>query len=205
MNRMLAAAAALGVAVGLSTAARADVVYSINQTSSTPETAGEFAVLSDTVVGTITTDGKIGALETADILGWNLELKDNIRPSLDFTLTPANSGIWFDTGDGLSATATALSFDFSKAGAVFIIQGTSPHGFSSGFNYFCFQATTGPCLQGETIVPDYYATDGVLATGLTGTVPLKGAVPEPGAWALMLTGFGGLGAVARARRRAAVA
>ena len=109
-------------------------------------------MLSDTVVGTITTDGTIGALETANIVGWALELKADGRPDLDFTLTPGNSGIYADSGDGLSATATSLSFDFSKDGAIFLIQGTNPHSFLSGFNYFCFQATSGVCLQGETIV-----------------------------------------------------
>ena len=107
MHKILAATAALGAALAMSTAVRADIVYTINQSSTTPETVGEDTPLSDTVVGTITTDGTLGALETANILSWNLQLKDNIRPDLDFTLTPDDSGIWQDSGDGLTATATA--------------------------------------------------------------------------------------------------
>jgi hypothetical protein len=202
MQKCLTAIAALGVAVGMSTVARSDIVYTVNQSSTTPEVSGELSPLSDTVSGTITTDGTIGAIQSSNIVSYNLELTDNLRPAFDFDLTPADSGIWFDTGNGLSASATALSFNFSDADAVFIIQGIPPigHGFSSGFNYFCFQATSGPCIQGETIVPDYFAQDGVSATGLVGTVPLSG-VPEPATWAMMLLGFGSLGAVMRSRRR----
>lgn len=202
MQRFWATITACGAAMAMSTGARANIVYAINQTSTTPEVSGELSPLSDTIFGTITTDGTIGVLQTANILDWNLQLKDNIRPAFDVTLTPVNSGIWFDIGDGLSATATGLSFDFSDAGAVFIIQENVVHGFSSGFQYFCLQATTGPCIAGETIVPNYYAVDGVSATGLSGAVPLKG-VPEPATWTTMLLGFGGLGAVLRSRRRTA--
>ncbi len=203
MRRSSAGLVALAVALLAGSAAQANIVYLLNQTSTTAEVGGELSPLSDTVSGTITTDGTIGAVQSADILDYDLHLRDNIRPGLSSELTPANSGIWFDTGNSLIATATGLSFDFSHPGAVFIIQGLT-HGFSSGFEYFCFQATTGPCLQGETIVPNYYAVDGVLATGLEGVVPLNG-VPEPAAWALMLVGFAALGTVKRRYRSTTVA
>ena len=201
MQKFLAAIAALGVAVGMSTVARADIVYTINQSSTTPEVPGELSPLSDTIIGTITTDGTIGVLQSNNILSYNLQLNDNLRPDFDVDLTPANSGIVEDVGNGLTASATALAFNFSDDGAVFAIQGTTD-GFFSGFQYLCFQATFGPCAAGETIVPDYYAVDGVLATGLSGTLPLNG-VPEPTTWAMLLLGFGGLGAVMRSRRRLA--
>jgi hypothetical protein len=199
MQKVLPAIAALGVAVAMSSLARANIVYTIDQTSTTPEVSGELSPLSDTIIGTITTDGTIGALQSSDIVSYNLQINDNIRPSYDVDLTPANSGIVEDVGDGLTASATTLSFDFSDAGAVFAIQGTT-HGFFSGYQYFCLQATSGPCVAGETIVPDYFAVDGVSATGLSGSVPLTG-VPEPATWAMMLLGLAGLGAVMRSRRR----
>jgi len=181
--------------------AHAGTLYSLDQTSTAPEVAGELSPLSDTLVGTITTDGTIGVLQSNNILGWSLQLNDNLRPADDVTLTPANSGIWFDTGNGLIASSTGLSFDFSLAGAVFIIQGTT-HGFSSGYQYLCFQATSGPCVAGETIVPDYYSVDGVSATGLSGTLPLNPppAVPESSNFALLSIGFAALGGLARLRQ-----
>jgi hypothetical protein len=198
MQKFLAAIAGLGVAVGMSTVVRADIVYTINQTSTIPEVAGELSPLSDTIIGTITTDGTLGVLQSSNILNYNLQLNDNLRPAFDVDLTPANSGIVEDIGNGLSASATGLSFDFSDADAVFAIQGTT-FGFFSGHQYFCLQATDGPCVAGETIVPDYFAVDGVSATGLSGALPLS--VPEPAAWTMMLLGFGGLGALMRSRRR----
>ena len=48
--------------------------------------------------------------------------------------------------------------------------------------------------------------DGTLMSydGVISFSPLA-AVPEPAAWALMIMGFGGVGAMVRARRRLAVA
>ena len=84
------------------------------------------------------------ALQSSDILSYDLQLtNDNIRPAFDVDLTPANSGIYMDIGNGLIASSTGLSFDFSDAGAVFVIQGTT-HGFSSGFQYFCLPSDVRP-------------------------------------------------------------
>jgi hypothetical protein len=203
LRTMVTSLGALGLVAGLlaSGPAQAGTVYSINQTSTTPEVSGELFPLSDTVSGTVTTDGTIGVLQSSNILSWDLLLTDNLRPAYDVDLTPANSGIWFDVGNGLSASPTGLSFNFSLPQAVFIIQGTT-HGFSSGYQYFCFQATTGPCLTGETIVPDYYAVDGVLATGLVGTTPLAPTppIPEPSILAMESIGFAGLAFLALRRK-----
>jgi hypothetical protein len=177
-------------------------VYQINQSGTTPEVGGENSPLSDTVSGSITTDGTIGTLQSTNILSWNLDLTDNLHAAYDVVLTPANSGIDEDVGNGLTASATGLSFNFSDSGAVFAIQGTT-HGFFSGYQYFCFQATSGPCAAGETIVPDYYAVDGVEVTGLSGTLPLNppsgGQVPEPATLSLFGVGLAALGIIRRKR------
>ena len=191
-------------AIAPQAAQAASIVYAINPSSTTPEVSGELTPLSDTVLGTITTNGTLGLLHTADIIDWNIQLIDNVRPASNFVLTPANSAIWYFTDLGLTATPTGLSFNFSDAGAGFLIQGDVTHGLSSGYNYFCYQATSGACLQGETIVPDYYGTDGTLVGGLSGTLPLNGAVPEPATWTMMLAGFAVVGYAMRRKPLQAV-
>ena len=96
-------------------------VYTINQSSTTPEVAGEDSPLSDTVSGSITTDGTLGILQSNNITSWNLNITDNLRPAFDVVLTPMNSGIVEDAGNGLTTSATGLSFNFSDSGAVFAI------------------------------------------------------------------------------------
>jgi len=162
---------ALIALLGASVSARAqDIVYSVYQTSTTPiVSSGEVSPLTVTESGTITTDGTIGVLQTGNIVSWNLSLTDQYNPSYDVTLTPANSGIPGGiVGNALTASSTALSFNYGDAGAGFAIQAFSP-GFYSGFSYVCYQATVGGCAQGDTIVPNYYAVDGV-------QVPLSGSV-----------------------------
>jgi hypothetical protein len=166
-------------------AARASIVYTIDQTGTTPIVSSEPSPLSDTVSGSITTDGTIGILHPSNILSWDLGITDNFNASYDVVLTPSNSTLVEDLGSGLTASATALSFNFSDVGAEFLIQGTT-HGAFSGYQYFCFSATGGACAAGETIVPDYYAVDGVEVTGLSGSLPLNPpppptGVPEPAA------------------------
>jgi hypothetical protein len=75
-----------------------DIDYTVNQT-----------VGIGSMTGTITTDGTIGTLTTADTIGWNLTITDGTTTLL---LTPSDSFV-FDSGSALSATATALIWNYS--------------------------------------------------------------------------------------------
>ena len=69
--------------------------------------------------------------------------------------------------------------------------------FSSGAGNFVVGLNTLSLVVTDTGPPS-----AGLITGLHGTANLTSVVPEPAAWALMLVGFGGLGAALRARRQA---
>lgn len=78
---------------------------------------------------------------------------------------------------------------------------------ASGYSAFTpFAVNSG--FKSGTNTLDFLFTNGGGPTGLrvemTGTAAALDAVPEPGSWALMLVGFGSMGAVARLRRRSAL-
>jgi hypothetical protein len=188
-----------------SSIARADITYNIDVTITSADPTGN-PLQSDTVDGSITTDGTIGVIQTSDILSFNLNLIDNLNSANDYDLTPADSAVYEDIGDDLTASATSLFFNFGGAGGEFLIQ----HVYSSGYNYFCLSATGGACLAGETIAPNDVFTDGVVATGSAapvGTQPLgppTSAVPEPSSVISFATMLAGVAFWARKRTGRAV-
>ena len=189
--------------------ARANIIYAIDTTITSSDPTGN-PLQTDTVEGSITTDGTIGVLGSSDILSWNLDLIDGLNPSNDVDLyyvssSDFNSGIGAFNGNDLTATATSLYYNFSGADSgIFLLQGTT-HGFGSGWQYFCFATYTGECYAGETISPEYYLEDGVVATGAAapvGTQPLgppPSTVPEPTSVFLLSSLLLAVAAVARKR------
>jgi hypothetical protein len=182
--------------------AQATTTFDVDVSATTGYPTGNPAQ-SDSVVGSVTTDGTIGVLGPSDIVSWDLNLVDGLDASSDCELTPGDSSLVEDTGSALSATSSGLSFDYSGAGE-FLIQADSP-GAYTGWHYFCF-STGGACLAGETISPGFIYTDGVTLTGDSapvGNQPIGSTpgVPETPTWAMMIIGLIGLGAGLRLRRK----
>ena len=98
---------ALVLVTGISTTSVATVVYNVNR-----------AVAPGTITGTIVTNGATGVLTSADIIDWNLTVDADGDPTtfgqLLGPLSGNNSSITFLIGSALTATPTALFFDFSS-------------------------------------------------------------------------------------------
>lgn len=105
-----------------------------------------------TVTGWIETDGTTGVLSAGNITDYELTVSaPNLRAGPTVVLTPANQGQLLIFGDAVTASASALSYDFGDAnGDLFLIQGNA--GVSS--NFWCLESLLGGCTtagQGENI------------------------------------------------------
>ncbi len=188
IKRCALAALLLGALAG--TAAEASIVYVVNETITGPlnGVAGNPSQ-TDSVIGSITTDGTIGILHASNISAWSLDLIDVNNPSNSILLTKTNSSITIDFGSVLLASATDLFFDFTNTGAIGF-QANNP-GAASGYHYWCLSENYFGCLNGNSIAPNnvYSGRAGddlvVAATGTQGQVghsPLNQPgtpVPEP--------------------------
>jgi hypothetical protein len=165
----------LFAALLIPTVVKADgIQYTVNQTE------GAF-----TVTGTITTDGAIGTLTSADIVAWNLTL-DSI------SLNTGNSTMLL-VGDALTASASQLTFDFTAGG--------------SSNSYLNFHDPSYVSWWDTVSQPPYLGYQGIAElTGLGGEnysyisgsqviadsgTPVN--TPEPGTSSLILVGAGLLG------------
>ena len=150
----------------------------------------------------ITTDNTLGVLSTANIVDWSVQA--TFIGGFNLLLEGpggANNSSWYVQGTHLTATTTDLYFDFSipRAGpsSAFVV-GPNSSNYCLQATQAC-QSTSGP---GEifTFGPGSYVFQPVSGNQIIASA-VGGAVPEPGAWALMLAGFGLAGSALRARRR----
>jgi hypothetical protein len=181
----------------------AAVLVLIGAMVGSPATATTYAVNDsagfETVVGTITTNGKLGVLTVSDIVDWNLTLPSPL------TLTPANSAVEL-SGDHLTATPTALLFDYTDAfPADYKLYFYSTGGVLQGWVTYAtygFNFQIGACDVGSICfggAKEFRSGVGVIAGTADGTTPLPAALP------LFATGLGALGLLGWRRKRKAQA
>ena len=185
-------AAAVTVLLGAAVCGAADITYTVNDT-----------IGAGSVTGTIETNGTTGVLTAADFLAFNLTL-NGVGASANIT-TPAE-GVTL-IGSNVTATASDIFFNFSGTPGSLLL-----FGGGVGFTYFCSAVSFGSCLQGESVVPQFFTDPSVqditptgnqIIAAVSGSTTGPGgstAVPEPTMLSLLALGFAGVGF---ARRRKA--
>ena len=151
------------------------------------------------VTGSISTDGTLGILATGNITDWSLLLDDGTST---FLLDGAANSQVVVFGDAFTATATGIYFDFSSTSPFAAVDFQNPT-IGSSVNYFCLNDAGGGCSGNPSAIGLRLsgAALGELQSGVTliGTA----GVPEPASWAMLIAGFGLVGAAAR--RKSALA
>jgi hypothetical protein len=189
MDKLIVAVAALGL-LSFAGAAAADTTYVASR-----------AVNVGHVDLSITTDGDVGILTTADIVDWTVVVSDGAD---SFSLqgpAGANNSAFLLVGSGLTATASELFYNFDSVGGAFLIQ--TPN---TGSRLQAWCVTFGSCGlgAGEIIIPDAHQTTAFQSySGNQIIASATAGVPEPASWALTIGGFGVAGTALRRRRNAA--
>jgi len=128
---------------------------------------------------------------------------DTASYSVSFWTTPLGAGALVDSAAGNRGTELANFGTFSLGGAM-------PETLTLSGPAFNYNPTAGNLLMqvqvdSLTFAEPYQSFFQVDVTGASTSrfFDYGAAVPEPGAWALMLVGLGGLGAALRSRRKPA--
>jgi hypothetical protein len=145
-----------------------------------------------TVSLSITTDGVTGTpLGTNDITSWDINITD-LAGSVDLTLSDSQVLVM---GTDLTATPTALSFNFSGDTGLVLFQKTI---IGDQGPFYCVDSL-GSCWgagsPAEGASTESGSTQTIEALSQSGTLVLAtvSATPLPSTWLMLLSGFVGLG------------
>jgi hypothetical protein len=160
---------------------------------------------SDSVTGSITTDGTAGTLSQTDISSWNLIINAGNGPvALNGPGSPPTSAVNY-TGLALTVIGTDLFFNYSLATDSFLEIGTTS---SPNINIVLADVThfTGALLQFNDGQGGTQSSSSVSGNTLIGTESVS-ATPLPATLPLFATGLGALGffGCRRKRKTAAIA
>lgn len=179
--KSITAAVAMAVAFpALATPAEAAIYRGIRQLGG-PLTAGL----------EITTDGTLGTLSAGNVLYFKATFSGLYEEDIaNYGAHPTvqSASVTLD-GTSLTATAGRLYFDFDSGGGVF--------GVASG-SYYLFTAAGNVGWQPKI---EFYELDSEFSQAISQSgVQELAAVPEPASWAMLIAGFGLVGASMRRRR-----
>jgi hypothetical protein len=166
-------------------AAGTTILGTTNQTS----TAVRFTTSTDTLNATSNGQASITSL-------------DNALNTLNISLTNPNLGFSAFEFNLDSNTTSALTLVFTDQ---FGHTQTGTQTFNvgaNGSNFFDAVSSNGELITNVAVSGANLSSVGQVRLG--GVTAITRAVPEPGSWALMIFGFGGIGAAMRARRRQAL-
>ena len=165
------------------------------------------AVGAGSVNLSITTDNTMGVLGVGNILDWKIAVSDGTNSFVFQGPGGANNSTYhIEGGQGLTATATDLTFDFgrtSDSAAGFVGPRYSTYYYGWQAKPWIFNGGPAEAMHVGTfnnVQHQPYSGIQIIAS-----VAPTGGVPEASVWALMIAGFGVVGGALRRRRHVAVA